>query len=632
MSKNRIAGVLICAGLLLGLSPVFTGTILEAESTVNYPFYYDANIPVGATKSGNVPITGLDESSTYKNYYAVGDTVTLADISETDIAAVSAEDENYVLKGWSKEQKALCTSSQMVTDANIITTYGPIAATETGNKVYAVWAAKWTENTHDLTLTNTAEGAAAEGSIFNYTIGFINPDGAAASGEVEYDIGNINHTDTLNSDGTLTINGLKNNESICFRNISEGEEWFIDETDYTYEESTSSLEKEWSTTWKSSAEDQTPLHKGTSSSGKLLADTVVTYENDNPATCDLTVSKAASGPAQISSFSFRIKLKSDSGNALTGDYSCIDEKGNVSTLSFNTEGIATVTEISDGDSFTIKEIPSGTLYSITEETLGLDWLTSNKRTRSIIIRTNSFTASAKDGCYTCPISITAFLPIRSTGTISALPTIPSGSTIQLFKTAELQAGPNPAVDTDVTSDMNEIYTAVLDDSGSISLAAGTLFNSGPYSSSLGHYYISVNYNYPIVGDDAGENGTIAEGTLGTDETVEFTNTFMSAAITPNTATFNKGSADSITVDKYDGNFKLNSIVNGTKALTENTDYMINGDSVTISNSYLNSLPAGVSKLTFDFGVTNNPVLTITVKQAAKTITGGYIVPNTADRG
>ena len=79
-------------------------------------------------------------------------------------------------------------------------------------------------------------------------------------------------------------------------------------------------------------------------------------------------------------------------------------------------------------------------------------------------------------------------------------------------------------------------------------------------------------------------------------------------ITPVSASFTQGSASDITVTLTpNGN-----TFRGITGLTQGTDYSVSGNTVVISKNYLNTLPAGSKSLTFDFGVTANPVLAITV--------------------
>jgi len=56
-------------------------------------------------------------------------------------------------------------------------------------------------------------------------------------------------------------------------------------------------------------------------------------------------------------------------------------------------------------------------------------------------------------------------------------------------------------------------------------------------------------------------------------------------------------------------------------LTKDTNYTVSGNTVTISKSYLSTLAVGTKALTFDFGVTSNPVLTLTIKDSTPVLTG-----------
>lgn len=49
-------------------------------------------------------------------------------------------------------------------------------------------------------------------------------------------------------------------------------------------------------------------------------------------------------------------------------------------------------------------------------------------------------------------------------------------------------------------------------------------------------------------------------------------------------------------------------------MTKGSDYTVSGNTVTILKAYLSTLSVGTKSLTFDFGVNNNPVLDLTIKQ------------------
>ncbi len=75
-------------------------------------------------------------------------------------------------------------------------------------------------------------------------------------------------------------------------------------------------------------------------------------------------------------------------------------------------------------------------------------------------------------------------------------------------------------------------------------------------------------------------------------------------MTPNyIAVYKNNPKDMSVIIKPNGN-----TFNGIVGLKEGTDYTVSGNTVTILMSYMNSLEIGTKELTFDFGVTKNPVL------------------------
>ncbi|WP_242867758.1 X2-like carbohydrate binding domain-containing protein [Clostridium sp. Marseille-P299] len=85
-------------------------------------------------------------------------------------------------------------------------------------------------------------------------------------------------------------------------------------------------------------------------------------------------------------------------------------------------------------------------------------------------------------------------------------------------------------------------------------------------------------------------------------------------MTPTTASFDKytsNQADIPVTVTLNGNV-FNGIKNGTTTLVAGTDYIISGNTVTISKSYLAKQSTGTTKLTFDFSAGADPVLTITI--------------------
>jgi len=85
-----------------------------------------------------------------------------------------------------------------------------------------------------------------------------------------------------------------------------------------------------------------------------------------------------------------------------------------------------------------------------------------------------------------------------------------------------------------------------------------------------------------------------------------------SGITPAAAAFDKYNPLNIQVNMTLNGNTLVQIKNGNTALIQGTDYILSGETVTISADYLNSLPVGTTRLTFDFSGGVDPVLTVTV--------------------
>ncbi|OPX42268.1 cellulosomal-scaffolding protein A precursor [Ruminiclostridium hungatei] len=97
------------------------------------------------------------------------------------------------------------------------------------------------------------------------------------------------------------------------------------------------------------------------------------------------------------------------------------------------------------------------------------------------------------------------------------------------------------------------------------------------------------------------------------------------SITPTTATFDKYvPADvAVTLTPNGNTFK------GITGLTQGTDYTVSGNSVVILKGYLSSQALGTKALTFDFGSTSNPVITLTIKDSKPVPTGLAVTIGTA---
>ena len=77
---------------------------------------------------------------------------------------------------------------------------------------------------------------------------------------------------------------------------------------------------------------------------------------------------------------------------------------------------------------------------------------------------------------------------------------------------------------------------------------------------------------------------------------------MPNLISPTAAEFDKadGKQADLSISLPDNDGRFAGIVNGSRTLTEGSDYTVSGSMVTISHVYLASLPAGAAQLTFQF--------------------------------
>ena len=91
-------------------------------------------------------------------------------------------------------------------------------------------------------------------------------------------------------------------------------------------------------------------------------------------------------------------------------------------------------------------------------------------------------------------------------------------------------------------------------------------------------------------------------------------------ITPTTASFDKYVPANVSVTLTpNGNTFKGITIDGTAVAS--TNYTVSNNVVTILPSYLSTLALGAKTLTFDFGVTNNPALTLSITDSTPIITG-----------
>ncbi len=108
---------------------------------------------------------------------------------------------------------------------------------------------------------------------------------------------------------------------------------------------------------------------------------------------------------------------------------------------------------------------------------------------------------------------------------------------------------------------------------------------------------------------------------------------LSSSISPTVAVFDKSSAKAadiaVTLDPKSN--ILNEIKNGTSVLVSGRDYTISGNTLLIKKEYLQSLPIGTTKLTFDYSDGIDPVFAVSVGDTTPVGSIGYpeLLPDTA---
>ncbi len=106
-------------------------------------------------------------------------------------------------------------------------------------------------------------------------------------------------------------------------------------------------------------------------------------------------------------------------------------------------------------------------------------------------------------------------------------------------------------------------------------------------------------------------------------TVTVTDSTPSGSLSPSQAAFDKHpdkQAD-ITVEVTLNGHTLEGILKGTERLTEGTDYVISGNTVTILKEYLAGQSVGKINLTFDFSAGNDPVLAVAITDSSIVVNG-----------
>ena len=163
---------------------------------------------------------------------------------------------------------------------------------------------------------------------------------------------------TFDSHGEAIVS-LKKEESITINGLPVGATYSIEEID---------SDREFSKTY-------------TNKTGEIIAGNVTaTVNNDILSNSDITISKIVTGNmgSRDKKFTFSISMQ-NGGTSITGDF--ITEGTDISYVTFNSSGIATFT-LSHGQTITIKDVPIGAEYTVTETDYSSDGYTTTSNNAS----------------------------------------------------------------------------------------------------------------------------------------------------------------------------------------------------------------------------------------------------------
>jgi endo-1,4-beta-D-glucanase Y len=156
----------------------------------------------------------------------------------------------------------------------------------------------------------------------------------------------------------------------------------------------------------------------------------------------------------------------------------------------------------------------------------------------------------------------------------------------------------------------------------------------------------VDITIPITGGSRTGNIQIAIGRMGSDAHAydieyigliprdQFVSPIANSSISPASVNFNKDAPANIPVNLTLNGNTLTSIRNGGVTLVTGTNYTVSGSTVTLNQTYLNTLPLGAATLTFTFsaGVSRNLIINVSNDQNPYIPGTGTLVYNIPDFG
>ncbi|MDR3543318.1 MAG: X2-like carbohydrate binding domain-containing protein [Desulfosporosinus sp.] len=266
-----------------------------------------------------------------------------------------------------------------------------------------------------------------------------------------------------------------------------------------------------------------------------------------------------------------------------------------------------------------------TLYSAT--------LSSVKNGSTTLIAGSNYTVSGSN--VTIP---KAYLATQSVGTTNLTFTFSDGSTKTLAVTVSdstptinpttatfdkntFNMMPGHYADIPVTMTLNGSTLSSITN-GSTALTLSTNYTVSGNNVTLSKTYLST---LPISGTPTNLTFTFSSGNT---QVLGITVSDSTPTINPTTATFDKNTFNTTTGHYADipvtmtlNGSTLSSITNGSTALTLGTNYTVSGNNVTLSKTYLSTLPTSgpPTNLTFTFSSGNTQVLGVTVSDSTPTI-------------
>jgi hypothetical protein len=240
----------------------------------------------------------------------------------------------------------------------------------------------------------------------------------------------------------------------------------------------------------------------------------------------------------------------------------------------------------------------------------LDLSAYNSDVHLVITGTNSFTSTYNGTLNTGGIISYGTLTVSGTGSLSATGGTGSASSAGLriqARTLVVNSGTVTLTGGDSTNQSNGVYGSVIVNGGNVTILGD---NQAIYSGTG-----TINapaYNWTSSGPSPSGTYPGTALTIGTQTSISVTSL---TGVTPTTYTFNKAvSSDTFEIDfSLAAGVTFNNIVkNGGAALTPTYDWVIDGNTIEITSSYLMGLDVGTYTITLDTTAATDPTVTLNV--------------------